>query len=319
MRYAHTGRYGSKMIDDPDLRKLWEPGKAPAWPNDRMQEYRRRIADAIVALEPSGKGKREIVKLKDGMQKARKAGKPDEVKRLADQIIEHPEATGEDRGLARYRLVDATIAAGADWDEIAKAGEALVNEDGAVPGHVMVGCTSIGQMCNSKKNYKEAAKWLGKAKEVLAANDLWGSASVVCRDLSASQWLSGKRREAAETVLEALEGMENAERPLTFYFQSVYLSRRDGFGEDGDRKLRGQGLALKLAARTKNVKDISDTFDFVRKQNAYGDKGVFRATKRLFIDCLDVLAAAAKKAGGAEGAATLQRIAAYRAGLSSPG
>ena len=253
------------------------------------------------------------------MHEARKAGRPEEVKRFAGQLANHPDSSAEDRGLARYRIVDATIAAGADWKEIAEAGEALVNEKGALPGQVMAGCTSVGQFANSRKNYREAREWLGKARDILAANDLWGSASVVCRDLSASQWLSGERGEAAETVLEALEGMENAEKPLTFYFQSVYLSRLDGFGEDGDRKLRGQGLALKLAARTKNVKDLSDTFDLVSKRNAYGDKGVSRATKRFFIDCLDIFAAAAKKAGGAEGEATSERIATYRAGLSSPG
>ena len=50
-RYAHTGRSGSKMIDDPELRKMWDLDKPPAWPNDSMQEYRRRIADAIIAKE----------------------------------------------------------------------------------------------------------------------------------------------------------------------------------------------------------------------------------------------------------------------------
>ena len=49
LRYAGRGVPSSKMIDDPELRKMWWK-KTPAWPNEKMLEYRRRIADAIVAL-----------------------------------------------------------------------------------------------------------------------------------------------------------------------------------------------------------------------------------------------------------------------------
>ena len=49
LRYAGRGVPSSKMIDDPELRKMWW-NKTPGWPNEKMDAYRRRIADAIVAL-----------------------------------------------------------------------------------------------------------------------------------------------------------------------------------------------------------------------------------------------------------------------------
>ncbi len=51
MRYAHTGRCGSKMIDLPAERKRWKLNQHPDWSNDMMWKYRRRIADAIIKCE----------------------------------------------------------------------------------------------------------------------------------------------------------------------------------------------------------------------------------------------------------------------------
>ena len=50
LRYADMGRPRSAMIDDPELRKMWYPIRPPAWANEKMEEYRRRIAEASVKL-----------------------------------------------------------------------------------------------------------------------------------------------------------------------------------------------------------------------------------------------------------------------------
>lgn len=319
MRYAHTGRSGSKMIDDPDLRELWDLDKPPAWPSDNMQHLRRRLADAIISLQSVPKNTQTVAKLKEDLHQAYKAKKTDKLKSLAERLLTNPDATGKDRGLARYRLLDATIASGADWKEVTAAAHALVNEPGVKAAHVMYGCTSVGQIANSKKNYKEAARWLGKARDILVANDFWDSASVIIRDLSASQWLLGRRGEAAETVIEGLTGMDNAGKPLTFYFQKVWLSRLTGFDKDAGKKLRGQGLALKLAGRTSDAKEISQTFERVKQDSAYTGTGVSRKDKTFFLDCLDKLAddaKTAKKSGGIDPGALSATIAAHRSDLS---
>jgi len=48
--YAHRGIPNSKMLDDPEMRKMWEPLRPPKWPPGKMQEYRKRVADMIVQL-----------------------------------------------------------------------------------------------------------------------------------------------------------------------------------------------------------------------------------------------------------------------------
>jgi len=48
--YAHRGIPTSSMLDDPEMRKMWEPLRPPKWPPAKMQEYRKRIADTIVHL-----------------------------------------------------------------------------------------------------------------------------------------------------------------------------------------------------------------------------------------------------------------------------
>jgi len=48
--YAHRGIPTSKMLDDPEMRKMWEPLRPPKWPPGKMQEYRKRVADKIVQL-----------------------------------------------------------------------------------------------------------------------------------------------------------------------------------------------------------------------------------------------------------------------------
>ncbi|MFH0963140.1 MAG: glycoside hydrolase domain-containing protein [Planctomycetota bacterium] len=50
MGYAHRGIPTSKMLDDPKMRSMWEPLRPPQWPAEKMEEYRERIARAIVKL-----------------------------------------------------------------------------------------------------------------------------------------------------------------------------------------------------------------------------------------------------------------------------
>jgi hypothetical protein len=210
------------------------------------------------------------------------------------------------------------IAQGSDWNNIVKAANELVNEKDATPSYVMNGCISLGQIANSKKNYKQAALWLNKARQILIANNLWASGIVLYRDLSVSQWLLGQRKQAAQTILEGLEGMDKAGRSLTFYFTNPYHSRLAGFGSDVNKKLRAQALILSLVSRTANAKDIAKTFDLVKKQNTSSDVNISKEARQFYIECLDRLATAAakaKKVGNTDPAALAQRINTYRAAL----
>ena len=318
MRFAASGRVGSRMIDDLELRKLWTLGQEPAWPTGTMQTLRRRLADAIVALREQPADGAGLDALKAEMQAAHRAKQLTAVLRAAAAVLEHPAASGADRGLARYRIVGATIASGAEWDSVVVAGAAMINEADAVPAHVMYGCTSIGQAALGRKQYGAATRWLQRARTLLVTNQLWGSAPVVCRDLSASQWLQGDRSGAAETVLEALQGMDRSGKPLAIYFQRPFLSRLAGLGADRDRQLRGLGQALNLAGRTGRTAEIAPVFELVRARHETMAQPVAAATSRFFLECLGGLVASAGNAepdGDVQPAELAASIAAYAAKL----
>gem|GEM_PF-2658658 len=320
MRYAGSGRLGSRMLDDPELRKLWTPAAEPAWPTESMQTRRREVADLIVGLRERPAEPQALERLKAEMRTAQKARDGEALRRLAESVLAHPEATPADRSLARYGLVDALVIAAADWERIVAAGRALIDEPDAVPAHVMYGCTAIGQAALGRREPETARPWLERARTLLVDNELWGSAPVVFRDLSACQWLTGERGAAAATVFAALQGLDAAGKPLPIYFQRPLLSRLVGFADAPDKLVQALGHALNLAARTGSAKEMTAVFELVQDCRAAVEAPAAPETRRFFQESVERLAVAAAKAkADAEmsPAALARRLNAYAAELGA--
>ena len=243
------------------------------------------------------------------------------MKRLADEMVADPKATSTDRAWAYYMKVRALAREGADAAELAEVGKKAFAEKGINDGIKISTCLEVGQAANRAKKFKMGEEWLSQGAKILADQGRWYAGRVTFRDLAVAQAGQGNKEEAAQTALEVLENIDQADGKLEYYFLRSYLPFLRGF-KDPDKILHGEVLALRLAGRTGDLKEISQTFDLVAQFLVYDKEGVSAEMKQQFIAALNGLevdASKAEEAGGLQPTAVAGEIADFRAGLAPPG